>query len=194
MPCTTMRKILKIINTYIFMFHIYGLIIGIAIVVGWGVAEKFDPEVNKVAPWVLGLGIIGARIWHVVDFWNYYFENLSQVVMLWNGGLSIWGGLIGGLVGLLIYFKGSTHKALKFSGVIVMGLPLAQAIGRLGNAVNGEFVSRVWIFPWWGAEAILDLLLFGIIWMLRKRPPEVRVGAYLFGYGLIRLVLQPYRL
>lgn len=75
-------------------------------------------------------------------------------------------------------------------GAIVTGLPLAQAIGRLGNAVNGEFWDKVWILPWWGAEVILDLILFGILWMI---PIKWRVGVYLVGYFLIRLILNPYR-
>lgn len=179
------------------MFHVYGLIIGIAIVTGWSVAERIDSQVNKIAPGVIIFGILGARIWHVVDMWSYYGQNLSQIVMVWNGGLSIWGALIGGGVGLVIAnprFSNSPIEVGKLLGAIVMALPLAQAIGRLGNAVNGEFVSPVWIFPWWGAEAILDLILFGIIWSLRGQSYLARIVIYLLGYGLIRLVLQPYRL
>ena len=75
-------------------------------------------------------------------------------------------------------------------------LPLAQAIGRLGNAVNGEFSQRVWILPWWGAEAILDLVLFAVLWRpaMRGLSSQVKVGVYIVGYALIRLVLAPYRL
>ncbi len=177
------------------MFHLYGLFIGIAIVVGWSVAEKIEPKVKQVVPWVLGLGLVGARIWHVVEAWGYYSQNLWQVVEVWSGGLSIWGGLIGGGVGLVI----ANHKFLNSQvdrenilGAVVTGLPLAQAIGRIGNGVNGEFVNKVWLLPWWASEAVLDLLLFSLIW--RTRLPARRVWVYLIGYGLIRLVLQPYRM
>lgn len=169
------------------MFQWYGLIIGVAIVVGWSIAEKIEPKISKPAPWILLFGLLGARIYHVVDLWSYYSQNLPQIPMVWNGGLSIWGGLIGGAIVTIVYFKGST---LKVMAAIVAALPLAQAIGRLGNGVNGEFVNKVWIMPWWAAEAILDLILFGIMWGI---PLKWRVVVYLVGYGLIRYLLQPYR-
>ncbi len=175
------------------MFHLYGLFIGIAIVVGWSVAEKIEPKVKQVVPWVLGLGLVGARIWHVVEAWGYYSQNLWQVVEVWSGGLSIWGGLIGGGVGLWIGTRNQeSGMRVEMLGAVVTGLPLAQAIGRIGNGVNGEFVNKVWLLPWWASEAVLDLLLFSLIG--RTRLPERRVWVYLIGYGLIRLVLQPYRM
>jgi len=193
------------------MIHLYGLIVGIAIVVGWSVAEKIEPKVNKVVPWVLGLGFVGARLYHVIDLWEFYSQNLGLIVAVWNGGMSIWGGLGGGGVGLLIASSRAKSRdpsttarlaarqvgMTSILGAIVTGLPLAQAIGRIGNGVNGEFVNKVWILPWWAAEAILDLVLFGIIWYMPRaddNPPlheMVRVLVYLMGYGLIRLVLRP---
>ena len=97
-----------------------------------------------------------------------------------------------GSIATLIYYRGETLKVMV---AIVTGLPLAQAIGRVGNAVNGEFWDKVWILPWWGAEAILDLMLFGIMWRLSLRgsSSQARVAVYLVGYFLIRLVLNPYR-
>ncbi len=175
------------------MLHWYGFFIGIAVVVGWSVAEKIEPKVNKVAPWVILFGFVGARLYHVIDLWEFYSQNFALIVAVWQGGMSIWGGLIGGGVGILIYHY--TIRPLdhlwEMLGAIVTGLPLAQAIGRVGNGVNGEFVNKVWILPWWGAEAILDLMLFVL---LRGVSPKYRVGVYLVGYALIRLVLQPYRL
>lgn len=176
------------------MFHLYGLFIGIAVVVGYSVAEKIEPKVAKLAPWVLVFGFVGARLYHVVDMWEYYSVNLGQIVAVWNGGLGIWGGIIGGVMGWWIVGRGS-WKTLE---AMVMGLPVAQAIGRLGNAVNGEFFDKVWILPWWGAEAILDLMLFGIICMLRARQASPLRGArivivYLLGYFLIRFMLNPFR-
>lgn len=174
------------------MWNLYGLIVGVAIVVGWSVAERIEPKVNKVAPLVILLGFVGARVWHVVDMWSYYGDNLSQIVAVWNGGLSIWGGLIGGGMGILIYHY--TIKSLDhlgdMLGAVAMGLPLAQAIGRIGNGVNGEFTNLVYGVPWWGAEVILDLMLFVL---LRGFSSKYRIWVYLAGYGLIRLVLQPYR-
>lgn len=173
------------------MFHLYGLFIGIAIVVGWSIAEKMEPKISKIAPWVIILGIVGARVYHVVDYWEYYRQNLSQILMLWRGGLSIWGGLIGGMLGLLMYQQ--TNKLTEMwsiLGAVATALPMAQAIGRVGNGVNHEFTNLVYGVPWWGAEAMLDLMLFVL---LRGFSSKWRVGVYLVGYGFIRYFLQPYR-
>ena len=176
------------------MFHLYGLFIGIAVVAGWSVAEKVEPKVGRVAPWILVAGFVGARAYHVIDLWQYYSQNLGEIVMVWNGGMSIWGGIIGGygafqIASLNLQF--TRKERLSILGAMATGLPLAQAIGRLGNGINGEFVERVWILPWWSAEVILDLMLFVL---LRGLSSKARVGGYLVGYGLIRLVLQPYRM
>lgn len=184
------------------MIHLYGLFIGIAVVVGYSVAEKIEPKVSKVAPWVLGLGFVGARLWHVVDMWSYYAVNLGQIVAVWNGGLGIWGGIIGGGIGLLIARARHASPLQEYTNILmamVTGLPLAQAIGRIGNGVNGEFYDKVWIWPWWGAEMILDLILFGIIYKLRANDDSPLQGitavfVYLVGYFLIRLILNPFRM
>lgn len=175
------------------MFHPYGLLIGIAIVAGWSVAERIEPRVNKVLPWILVFGLLGARAYHVIDKWEYYIENMGQIVALWNGGLGIWGGVIGGIVG---WWVGTRNQELetrvRMLGAIVTGLPLAQAIGRIGNGISGEFVEKVWIFEWWGVEAILDLFLFSILSGLRndENKSKIKVGIYLVGYGMIRFVLE----
>lgn len=174
------------------MFHLYGFFIGLAIVCGYSVAERVESRVKDGAGWVIASGLVGARVYHVLEYWAYYSSHLSQILQVWNGGLSIWGALFGGMIALFIYHY--TIKTLKYLGnilgAVVTGLPLAQAIGRLGNAVNHEFVNPVWIVPWWGAEMILDLMLFVI---LRGVSSKYRVWVYLVGYGLIRYVLQPYR-
>ena len=174
------------------IFHWYGFFIGLAGVVGYSIAEHLEPKVAKVAPWILLFGFVGARLYHIVDLWSYYSQNLGQIVAVWNGGMSIWGGLIGGFVAWWIVDRRSWETL----GAMATALPLSQAIGRIGNGVNGEFVNKIWILPWWSVEAILDIILFGIMWYLkpRGRTPRTAIWVYLVGYGLIRLVLQPYRL
>jgi phosphatidylglycerol:prolipoprotein diacylglycerol transferase len=166
----------------------YGFFIGLAVVTGYSIAEKIEPRVKEGAGYVIIAGLLGARLYHVLDFWSYYSTHLNEIFYVWNGGLSIWGALIaGGIVVAIINRKFSNSRIW---GAIATALPLAQAIGRLGNAVNHEFTNLVLGIPWWGAEAILDLVLFVIIWCL---PMKYRVVVYLLGYGSIRYLLQPYR-
>lgn len=156
---------------------------GIAVVVWWGMVEKLEPKAKKMIPWVLLAALVGARVYHVIDEWAYYSQDWSRVGQVWNGGLSIWGAIGGGM--LVAWGLGLQNWA-----ALVTPLPLAQAIGRIANGINGEFTNPVLGVPWWGMEAILDLLLFGVVWKVRR---EWRTGVYLVGYLLIRLALQPYR-
>lgn len=166
------------------IFHWYGLVIGIAVVLWWSLVERLEPKMMRYIPMGLFLAFVGARIYHVWEYWSYYqHESWWSVFLIWQGGLSIWGALIlGG--GYLVY------SAKEMMWAAVTALPLAQAIGRVGNGVNAEFTNQVMGIPWWGMEAILDLVLFVVIWVI---PKNLRVGSYLLGYGLIRLVLEPYR-
>lgn len=173
--------------------NIYGFIVGIAAVVWWSLAEHLEPKLKKVIPFTLLLVLIGARAYHVVEYWDYYQDNMVAILRLWEGGLSIWGAIIAGLLGVKVLSSKLELRKIESSSIysaMITPLPLAQAIGRLANAVNGEFTNPVLGIPWWGMEAILDLGLFGLLWKVRK---EWRIGVYLVGYGLIRLALQPYR-
>lgn len=165
------------------MLHLYGIVVGSAAVVWWCIVERLEPKLAKVIPITLMFAFIGARTYHIFEYWGYYQTDIAAILRVWEGGLSIWGALIFGGGYVLL-------RAKSMLWVIVTPLPFAQAIGRLANYVNGEFTNPVFGIPWWGMEAILDLILFGVIWHVRR---EWRLGAYLFGYGLIRLALAPYR-
>lgn len=181
------------------MFHRYGLIVGLGVVAVWAVAERLEPKAGKALPWILFGALVGARAYHVIDQWGYYSTHLANIFYLWNGGLAIWGGVAGGVGALFIYYY--TVKTLNYFwgtlGAICTALPLGQAVGRWGNAVNGEFTNPVLgVVPWWLAESTLDLLLFieliGLIGPMRRIGEQGRrqVGLYLVGYGLIRGMLD----
>jgi phosphatidylglycerol:prolipoprotein diacylglycerol transferase len=177
------------------IFHLYGLIVGVGIVAGWSVAEKIDPKVNKVLPWVLVGGIVGARLYHVIDQWSYYSQHLLNILAVWNGGLGIFGGVIGGIVGLIIaYYTIKTLDYWKTLAAIVTGLPLGQVIGRWGNLANNELWG-IHHEPLFLYESVLDLILFGLLWgpTMRGSSSQAKVGAYLVGYGVIRLILEPFK-
>lgn len=116
--------------------------------------------------------------------------------MLWRGGMSIWGGIIGGGVGLLIAnhkFANSQIDKWGVVGAVVVALPLAQAIGRVANGAAGEFITPVFGLPWWSAELILNLFLFWTLWIRSAADGATLVAHYLVGYGAIRLCLGVWR-
>lgn len=143
-------------------FTSYGLILGIAIVFGVSLVERqiiksekttsqtFLSEIfYKVGTITFIFGVLGARIWHVFTDFALYKNDLVSSLYIWNGGLSIIGAAIGGLIGILISTlilaelreKKREHKKellLQFLDFSVFGLPVGQALGRLGNYVNQE--------------------------------------------------------
>ena len=101
---------------------------------------------------VVPLGFIGARIYHVITDYDLYdgdphsfFPGIFEV---WNGGLGIYGAVIGGFLGLLIFARHRGINALAFADAAAPGLILAQAIGRFGNYFNQELFGRPSDLPW----------------------------------------------
>ena len=189
--------------------HLYGLIIGFAVWCAWEIAlreirkKKLDEEYfNDVAFLAVVGGVIGARLYHVADYWQeYYANNLYKIFYLWEGGLGIWGAIIGGLLFILAYHyiflllnKDSRVNVFFILDAIVTGLPLAQTIGRMGNLFNDELWGKNGE-PLFFYEGLLNLALFTFLFKLakRKNKPGFLTGVYLVGYGLIRLGLDPFR-
>ena len=134
----------------------YGVTIAVAVLVGGWVAsvearrKKLDPQlVWEALPWVLVFGIVGARAYHVCHLWEFYKTNLVQVLFVWNGGLGIYGALVGGILGLWIYGRvggfGGFGRALD---VIAPGVAVGQAIGRFANFFSQELYGFPTDLPW----------------------------------------------
>jgi phosphatidylglycerol---prolipoprotein diacylglyceryl transferase len=97
------------------------------------------------------LGLVGARLYHVVDKWAYYSQNLVAIVAFWNGGLTglgIYGGLVGGILGILVYTRWHKLDFLFWLDCIAPGMLLAQALGRWGNFFNQEAYGYPTTLPW----------------------------------------------
>lgn len=101
--------------------------------------------------WALVLGIIGARLYHVLSHWSDYFgagKNPLEIFAFWNGGIAIFGALLGGWVGVLIASRITGIRFFSFADALVPGLLLAQAVGRFGNWFNHELFGGPTTLPW----------------------------------------------
>lgn len=83
-------------------------------------------------------GIIGARIYYVIFRWDIYANNILDAFKIWNGGLAIHGGIIGGILGAYIFAKKKNLNIWVLTDMAVGPLILGQALGRIGNLANGE--------------------------------------------------------
>ncbi len=94
-------------------------------------------DVLDYAIWVVPMGIIGARAYYVLTSLSEY-NSISEAVAIWNGGLAIYGGVIGGAIAVLIVSKFKKIKFIKMADAIATSLLVGQLIGRWGNFCNGE--------------------------------------------------------
>ena len=139
-----------------FALRYYGLFIALGIALGtWITSRELERKGYDGALaldslfFIVPPGFVGARIYHVVTDWDLYSSDpFPGVFAVWNGGLGIYGAVIGGFLGVLIFgwFRGISP--LVFADAAVPGLILAQAVGRWGNYFNQELFGRPSNLPW----------------------------------------------
>lgn len=181
-----------------FALRWYSLIILIAIVAGiWLTAREAErkgfkqDDIYDSAMWIIVSGLIGARLFHVLDHWSHeYAMNPIRALYVWEGGLAIWGALVGGLIaGALITWRRG-WRFPKFLDAAAPGLVLAQAIGRIACVITGDAMGKptsgpfgfaytspnamvpnlgVYYTPMPVYEIVFNLGIFAVLWQLRKR-------------------------
>ena len=165
-------------------------------------------------------GIIGARVYYVLFNLDYYSSNITEIIKVWNGGLAIHGGIIAGVLFLLYYCHKNKIDFLHLTDILVVGLIIAQSIGRWGNFFNGEAYGRVvslnylkslhlpsfiingmyidyaYREPTFLYESVLSLIGFIVLILVRKKR-NIKVGTlsgiYLIWYGIERLIIESFR-
>ncbi len=207
-------------------FHLYGFIIAIAIFLGWSLAKKrakiynipvaiFEDPILLVP---LALSIIGARIYHVVDYWRVYKTDPLSIIYIFNGGLGIWGALIGAFIGFFVISKLKKISLLSILDLAAPSFLLAQAFGRIGNYINQEgfgppsnlpwsvfinksnrpdqFKEYSYFHPTFFYEAIIDFIFFLIILLISKKTkkPGQTFSIYLILYSTGRVVAEYFRI
>ena len=133
----------------------YGLLMTAAVLVGFFVASRYAPRfgiekkhIEGALLWIAVFGFTGARLYYVIFSWAEFQNDLFDILMVWKGGLSIYGGIIGGAAGIVMYTIRSQMPVLPFLDVFALGLPLAQSIGRWGNFFNQEAFGTPTTLPW----------------------------------------------
>lgn len=133
----------------------YGAIIAfgflLAVLFGGRIAYKWKINLDKMIDVLLyGTigGILGARLYYVAFKWDYYGQHLSEVFKIWEGGLAIYGGIIGGLLAAFIVCKSEKLNFFNLLDMASMSLLIGQGIGRWGNYANqeafGSITNRNW--------------------------------------------------
>lgn len=135
--------------------HAYGLMLAIGVLVAAKIAEQrwvrtgHDGKViGEIAVPVVIAGVLGARIYHLFTGYDWSKGGIVGTVEIWNGGLSIWGAVAGGLIAVVIVARIRHLDVLALMDAIGPAVVVAQAIGRWGNWFNQELFGRPTRLPW----------------------------------------------
>lgn len=204
------------------IFIFLGMIVACFLIFKEAQKKELEEEflVNLIFNTIL-IGIIGARLYYVVFNLEYYLTNLIEILEIWNGGLAVHGGIIAGLFFVNYYCKKHEVKVIDVLDIAVVGLIIAQAIGRWGNFFNGEAygmettyeaLKSAWIpkfvingmyidgsyrQPTFFYESMWCLFGFLAMIIVRKYSNNLKkgqlTGFYLMWYGTVRFLVEMLR-
>ena len=209
-----------------FTIHLYGLMLALgalaAVAVAYIEAKRRgeDPEqLFNMALIVIPLGVIGARAYHVIDQWDFYSANPTEIIG--GAGLGIFGAVAGGAIGLIIYTSWRHLNTLRWMDILAPGVLLAQGIGRWGNYFNQElygyptdllwgipidpanrlpgFEEYTHFHPMFLYESIWNIAGFaGLMILGRRLRDRLKDGdiliMYLIWYGIGRFILEGFKI
>ena len=193
----------------------YGVLIALGMLIGIALAVReakrvgiSEDDVLNIAIIAIPVAIICARLYYVIFSWDYHSQNPGEIFNIRGGGLAIHGGLIGGILTGFIYAKVKKLDFFKTADAVMVGMPLAQAIGRWGNFINGEahggptslpwgiMVDGVKVHPTFLYESIWDfgIFLFIMFYMRKKKTYEGEViVSYITLYSIGRFFIEGLR-
>ncbi|MDP2662299.1 MAG: prolipoprotein diacylglyceryl transferase [Dehalococcoidia bacterium] len=183
---------------------IVGIILTLAMLRGGSIR---DDDVYTLALWAVVGGIIGARLFHVVDDWGFYSKNPAQIIAMNEGGLSLYGAIVVGTLSVAAAMLMKHVAVGTFLDSGALGLVLGQAVGRIGDIISGAqhglptgwVIGARYIHPDTlgepgkvvhlavGYEMVWDLIILAVLFPLRKRLPRdgmvYALYTALYGFG-----------
>lgn len=194
----------------------YGFILVLSFLVGtfilWREGQKQGYNEDKLLDLSLTLiisGFVGSRIYYVVTNWGYYSTRMSQILQFWQGGLSLHGAIIGGVIALWWFCRKNKWPFLQVADFVTLGTMLGLIVGKLGSFLNGDDYGTVSQLPWAVSipgvigkrhpspiyEAILAFLVY--YFLLKKYRTKEKSGGIFYSalilLGISRLFLEFFR-
>ena len=135
--------------------HLYGVVIAFGLLLA-GVycsrrskrAGLTEDDILDGILWITPFAVICARIYYCVFSWADYADNPISVLYIWNGGLAIYGGVLGAVAGILLLCRIKKIKIGALLDMVALGFLIGQSIGRWGNFVNREAFGAATELPW----------------------------------------------
>ncbi len=203
-----------------FSIHMYGIIIAAGLILAATYAIRRSQEFGLTEDhildgilWVTPFAFVCARLYYCFFSWELYRDNPISILYVWNGGIAIYGGVLGAVVGVIAFCKIKRIRLLSALDIVSLGFLIGQSIGRWGNFFNREafgaettsFLCMGLYQPATGAttyhhptflyESVWNLTGFVLLHFLSKKrryDGQVALG-YLAWYGLGRAMIEGLR-
>ena len=201
--------------------HFYGVIIALglvlAVVYGMRRSKQFGLTEDHILDgvlWIVPFAILCARLYYCVFEWNSYKDNPISILYIWEGGLAIYGGVIGAAIGIIVFSRVKKLSLGALLDVVSIGFLIGQSIGRWGNFMNREafgaatesFLRMGLLNPRTGAfEYYHPTFLYESVWnaagfvllhtLSKKRQYDGQIAlGYVAWYGLGRAFIEGLRM
>ena len=203
-----------------FTIYYYGIIIAIglmlAVIYGCRRSKEFGIKEDDILDgvlWIVPLAIVCARLYYVIFKWEDYADDLGSIIKIWNGGLAIYGGVLGAILGVAILCKVKKIKLPALLDLVALGFLIGQMIGRWGNFFNREAFGAetesflrmgltnsitgevTYYHPTFLYESMWNLVGFvGLHFLSKKRQYDGQIAlGYAAWYGLGRALIEGLR-
>jgi phosphatidylglycerol:prolipoprotein diacylglycerol transferase len=196
-------------------FAFVAVLVAVLLTARWAQREGIVSDViYATAIWAVIGGILGARAVHVVDRWDFYGDNPGEILAIWRGGIALYGAILGGYLGGAIYARLQGYPIGRLADVTAPALLIAQTIGRIGDIINGEHISKATDLSWGfvytnpdslsnqvhglfashpviAYEMIWNMIVLGVVWWLwgRIKPDGMLFALYLALYSFGRFLI-----
>ena len=199
----------------------YSLAYIAGILIGWFLSKKIFISTEKIKEnfddyltyLILGI-IIGGRLGYVFFYnFGYYSQNLNEIIMIWQGGMSFHGGLLGIILATFLFTKRNNHNPFEYLDIVALVSPIGIFFGRIANYINSELYGIETKMPWAVKftkvddlfrhpsqlyEAALEgLILFIILLYFRYKGflkiPGTMSGIFLTFYSFFRFIVEFFR-
>jgi phosphatidylglycerol---prolipoprotein diacylglyceryl transferase len=203
--------------------HWYGImyVVGITIglLVAWNYAKMIGihkEQLESVTVWSIPAGLVGARLYYVLQQpLSQYISDPWRIIAVWEGGMAFYGAIFAVVITVIILTWRMHVSVWKFLDMAVIFGSVGQFFGRIGNVINGDVIGYPTYLPWGFVyvnpnsfaprhdiayqpaaiyEMIINVILFSILWSIRKR---VRTGIlffiYLIGYSISQIIVFIWR-
>ena len=206
----------------------YGIIMSLSILLGifviFFVSKKYFNDISSDSIFDLSFeliisGIIFARLYYVIMDYKYFLKYPMEIPAVWNGGISIQGAIIGGIIAGFIYVKRNNFSFLRYADLFSFGLVSGQIIGRWGNFFNSEAFGLPTSLPWklfipysnrpiqfkneeffhpaFLYESLLSIFIFCILYFILRKFKNRKDGLifyiYIILYSIARIAVESIR-